>query len=247
MRLVLFTKDHDFYLPFIGECINKFDQVLIVTSDRNEPEIQGISCIFHGFKNDKEYPQLVKQINDFNADILISFYYDRIIQGEILHIPNLAVNFHGSLLPNYAGAHALNWQIINGEKQSGVTIHELTNTVDGGRIISQESFQIEFEDTANDVLRKGIHCSTKMLTRLIEDYKSGMIRMYQQISSGSEFSCTKRKAEDGEITKDMNHISAYNMIRALVSPWPGAFYYNDDGNRVVLGEYLTLEEVKEIL
>ena len=157
------------------------------------------------------------------------------------------MNFHGSLLPDYSGAHALNWQIINGEKVSGVTIHELTNTVDGGRIIAQESFKIDFKDTAKDVLKKGIACSTIMLASFIDDYKSGRIRMYQQAKTGNEFICKKRTPKDGEITKDMGHVEAYNMIRALVSPWPGAFYYDDRGNKVVLNKYLTLEQVREVL
>ena len=71
--------------------------------------------------------------------------------------------------------------------------------------------------------------------------------MYQQVPDGTEFSCTKRKVEDGEITKDMDHVSAYNMIRALVDPWPGAFYYDEEGRKIVIKEYLTLDEVKELM
>jgi len=247
MRLVLFTKNHNLYLPFIRECINKFDKILIVVSDRNVSEIQGIRCIFHSFKKDKEYPQFIKHVKNFHADILVSFYYNRIIKDEILSIANLAVNFHGSLLPNYAGAHAINWQIINGEKISGVTIHELTSTVDGGRIISQDSFKIKFQDTSENVLKSGIDCSVGLLAQFISDYKLGLIKLQQQKRVGNEFICRKRKPEDGEITKDMDQLSAYNMIRALAHPWPGAFYFNDNDKKIVINKIISFDECGEIL
>lgn len=235
MNILIFTKDLEEYSPFIGKVLQFAGDVRIIYTDD------------HPKKKDISWPSFLQSCKNFSPDLIISFYYNKIIQDEILAIANLAVNFHGSLLPNYAGAHALNWQIINGEKQSGVTIHELTSTVDGGRIISQDSFRIEFNDTANDVLKKGIFCATKMLEGFFEDYKCGMIRMYQQVPDGTEFSCTKRKVEDGEITKDMDHVSAYNMIRALVDPWPGAFYYDEEGRKIVIKEYLTLDEVKELM
>jgi len=226
MRLVLFTKDHDIYSPFIKECSDKFDHVLIVTSDRSTSEIQGIRCIFHNFKNSEKYSLLVQQVNDFNADLLISFCYNRIIHQDILDIIPLCVNFHGSLLPNYAGAHALNWQIINGETKSGMTIHQLSKEVDGGKIIMQHEFEILKNDDVNDVLHKLISSSCILLKDFMDKFKDNNLSFITQERTGNEFICRKRTPEDGLLTSKMSPHQVYNMCRGLAYPWPGAFYVN---------------------
>lgn len=234
-RIMVFTKNLVEYAPFIERCSQLFKNVRMIYPDD------------HPRKTEEEYTNFLKRCKKFSPDLIISFYYNRIIQSAILEMPSLAVNFHGSLLPNYAGSHALNWQIINGEKLSGVTIHELTDEVDGGRIIMQESFEIGFEDTARDVLRKGIKCSVELLQQFINDYKSNSITASEQTKSYRDFVCRRRTPEDGEITKGMSHLQAYNLIRALVDPWPGAFYHNEKGDKIVLKEFLTLEEVERLL
>ena len=235
MKLLVFSKPAPSYRPFFNQCSDLVEEVKIVYPTQ------------HPRRKESQFQNFVNSCHQFAPDIIISFYYNRIIQNEILSFANLTVNFHGSLLPNYAGSHALNWQIINGEKVSGVTIHELTKAIDGGRIIAQDSFQIDFEDTARDVLKKGIRCSVDLLSFFVENYKSGMISMHEQTKSGHEFVCRKRTPEDGEITKEMTHLEAYNMIRALVDPWPGAFYYDNGNNKIILNEYLSIEEVKRAL
>ena len=111
----------------------------------------------------------------------------------------------------------------------------------------QDNFEIGFEDTAADVLGRGIECSVKLLASFVRDYKSDTLKPYQQIKNNKEFVCKRRTPEDGEITKDMSQVEAYNMVRALVKPWPGAFYYNESGKKVVLNEYLPFDEVRKIL
>lgn len=235
MRLLVFTKPLDVYSPFIETCEKLSKQVRVIYPEQ------------HPKRKDPAFEEMLGECREFKPDVIISFYYNRIIQAEFLSLAQLAVNFHGSLLPNYAGSHALNWQIINGEKISGVTIHELTSAIDGGKIIDQDSFCIDFEDTAREVLKKGIDCSVGLLTSFIKDYQLGEVKLREQMKSGAEFVCRKRSPTDGEITKDMSQLEAYNMIRALVSPWPGAFYYDKDDNKVILNEYLSMEEVKRIL
>ena len=248
MKLLLFTKNHNEYSPFISACINKFDDILIVSSDRNVSHIQGISCLFHQFKKGKNYNSLIKKIADFNPDLLISFCYNRIIHDDILDISSINVNFHGSLLPNYAGAHALNWQIINGEKQSGVTIHELSNIVDGGRIVLQEKFSICVDDDANDVLRKLVNTSVTVFNKFFKKLKEGSLVFKDQELLGNEFNCRIRKPKDGKLTDNMSDIQVYNMCRALVNPWPGVFYVNPENNqKVIIDTKIDMKKAKDIV
>jgi len=248
MRLLLFTKNHDEYSPFINVCIDKFDDVLIVSSDRNTSHIQGISCLFHQFKKSKNYNSLIEKIIDFKPDLLISFCYNRIIHDDILAISPINVNFHGSLLPNYAGAHALNWQIINGEKQSGVTIHELSSIVDGGRIALQEKFSIHIDDDANDVLKKLISTSVSVFNKFFKSLEEGSLVFKDQELLGNEFNCTLRKPEDGELTSDMSASQVYNMCRALAHPWPGVFYVNPEtSQKIIIDTKIDMKKAKDIV
>ncbi len=142
VKLLLFTKKLDVYNPFVEKCHHFFEDVFLIN-----PSI-------HPFRKDKNYQKFFQQLSKFNPDLVISFYYNRMIQSEIVKLSKIAsLNFHGSLLPNYAGSHALNWQIINGEKESGVTLHQLTNKIDGGKIVFQKSFTIKEDDNANTVLK----------------------------------------------------------------------------------------------
>jgi len=248
-RLVLFTKPHEFYAPFIQECVNKFSEILVITSDRQISTLHGVNCTFHSFKSDTiRYQKLIEAIKDFNGDLLISFCYNRIIHDDILGAVPLCINFHGSLLPNYAGAHALNWQIINGMNQSGVTIHQLTSEVDGGKILLQHKFKILATDDANDVLRKLISCSCGALHELMKYFKDGELSFKEQIKVGGEFACRKRTALDGELTADMSSLEIYNMCRALVEPWPGAFYTEPSTDeKIVIREKINMKKAELIV
>lgn len=236
MKLLLFTKRNKNYDPFIKRCEKLFSSVEIIFPD----------C--HLRKKHKDYEDFVKNIKSYNPDLILSFYYNRIIQKEIINTSKIAsLNFHGSLLPNYSGSHALNWQIINGEVKSGVTLHELTSKIDGGRIVLQKEFSIDLEDEAIDVLRKGIDSSCHILSELFEKINKKELIFKNQKLNGSEFSCLKRTPEDGQIKPDMSPLQVYNLVRALTKPWPGAFYYKKNNEKVIIDYKISLEEAKVIL
>ena len=235
MNIIVFTKKLIAYEPFFKALSNQNHNLKFIYPDS------------HPHKRESHYSHFVSDCRRFKPELIISFYYNRIIPNDILSIPTLAVNFHGAILPNYAGSHAINWQIINGERQSGVTIHELTKDIDGGRIIKQNKFEISRCDTAREVLQKGVSQSAHLLYEFLEDYKNNTLVFKEQIKSGEEFQCVKRKPEDGEITKDMTDEQAYNMIRALVHPWPGVYYFNQDNQKIIIKDYLSLEQVRGLL
>tara|TARA_R100000664_G_C2760158_1_gene150947 strand:+ start:1498 stop:2217 length:720 start_codon:yes stop_codon:yes gene_type:complete len=236
MRLLLFTKDMGIYRRFISLCNILFDDTLIVFSED------------HPRKKDKEYSLFLKKCQDYNPDIIISFYYNKIVQREIINLSSIiSVNFHGSILPNYAGSHTINWQIINGEKESGVTIHTLTNKVDAGNIVMQEKFSIENTDTALDVLLSGIDCSCDMLEIFYNQIKNGEIFLSKQILQGGEFVCKKRVPADSMISSDMSPEQVCNLVRALIPMWPKAFYLDSKNRKVFVENVISKEEAKKIL
>lgn len=236
MKLLLFTKRNKNYDPFIERCKQLFSNVKIIFPD------------FHLKRRHKDYKDFVKTIKDYNPDLILSFYYNRIIQKEIINASNIAsLNFHGSLLPNYAGSHTINWQIINGEIKSGVTLHELTSKVDAGRIALKKEFLIDLEDEAIDILRKGVDSSCHMLLEVFEKISKKELIFENQKFDGSEFTCLKRVPEDGQIKPGMTHLQVYNLVRALTKPWPGAFYYKKNNEKVIVNYKISMEEAKAII
>jgi methionyl-tRNA formyltransferase len=165
----------------------------------------------------------VNRIRAWNPDLIFSFYYRNMIKEEILAIPCLgAFNMHGSLLPKYRGRVPINWAVLHGEKEAGVTLHYMVKRADAGDIVDQEAVHISPEDTAQDVFRKAVKAARLILARRIDDLTNGTApRRRQDESQATYFG--GRKPEDGRIDWTQSADRIYNLIRAVTHPYPGAF------------------------
>lgn len=167
-------------------------------------------------------------LKKINPDILFSFYYRNILCKDILSIPKFgAFNLHGSLLPKYRGCCPLNWSIINGEDQTGVTLHRMTEKIDHGPIIAQVKVKIHKSDDAISLHKKMCNAAFNMLNNVLpEILNKNIYAMSSNYSSSSYFG--KRSREDGLIDWNQPAEKIYNFIRGLSKPWPGAFSYLDN-------------------
>jgi len=145
------------------------------------------------------------------------------IAEEILSVPRLgAFNMHGSLLPKYRGRAPINWAILNGEKQTGMTLHHMVKKADAGDIVDQEAVPIGNEDTAQDVFGKAVKAARLVLERQLDALTAGTApRHVQDESQATTFG--GRKPEDGRIDWTASADSIYNLVRAVTQPYPGAF------------------------
>jgi methionyl-tRNA formyltransferase len=168
-------------------------------------------------------PAWIEQIRTWEPDLIFSFYYRNMIKEEILAVPRLgAFNMHGSLLPKYRGRVPINWAVLNGEKETGVTLHHMVKKADAGDIVDQEKVPIGPEDTAQDVFNKCVAAARLVLTRQLEALTRGVApRRAQDESQATYFG--GRKPEDGRIDWTMDAEKIYNLIRAVTQPYPGAF------------------------
>jgi methionyl-tRNA formyltransferase len=168
-------------------------------------------------------------INQINPDIIISGGYHLIIPQEIIDIPKYkTINIHPALLPKYRGAHVIQWQIINDEKETGTTLHYMTKNLDDGDIIRQTRVPLKDEDDAWTIWQKTSAKGSELLKEVIGDIeKTEHLESYTQ--KGLEATIYhKRSPEDGRIEWDKTGRQIYNLTRALVNPWPGAFFdYNN--------------------
>ena len=177
---------------------------------------------------DVNHPVWAARIKAMAPDFIFSFYYRNMLSEEILAVPAKgALNLHGSLLPKYRGRVPINWAIINGEKETGVTLHYMTRKADAGDIVDQEKIAITNDDTAKTLFCKAEKAAALMLDRALPLLKEGKAaRIPQDDSKATTFG--GRKPADGQIDWSKSADEIRNLIRAVTLPYPGAFSYITD-------------------
>ncbi len=178
---------------------------------------------------DINHPLWVNKIRELKPEILFSFYYRQMLKKSILEIPPLGcLNLHGSLLPEYRGRCPINWAIINGEKETGVTLHYMTPKPDDGDIVCRKKINISDNDTAKSLYDKTTISAADMLNEILPLIKAGNAPRQPQDHSQATYFGGRRPC-DGEI--DWNKTAAHirNLVRGVTLPYPGAFSYV--GNR----------------
>lgn len=168
-------------------------------------------------------PEWITRLREMQPEIIFSFYYRNMICQEILDIPRLgAFNMHGSLLPKYRGRVPINWAVLNGETQSGATLHYMVKRPDAGDIVDQETVLIGPRDTAQDVFIRVTRAARSVLERNLTAIKQGCApRRPQDESQASYFG--GRKPEDGRVDWRADAQQIFNLVRAVTHPYPGAF------------------------
>jgi UDP-4-amino-4-deoxy-L-arabinose formyltransferase/UDP-glucuronic acid dehydrogenase (UDP-4-keto-hexauronic acid decarboxylating) len=167
----------------------------------------------------------VEKIKELNPDILFSFYYRNLIQRQILEIPKAGcLNLHGSLLPEYRGRVPINWALVNGEQETGVTLHYMTPRADDGDIVVQKKIAISDDDTALTLHRKVAQAAGKLLDEVFPLIQNGTApRIPQDHGKATYFG--GRQPADGEIEWIKTAQEIRNLIRAVTKPFPGAFSF----------------------
>jgi len=142
-----------------------FDSVAELAASRNLPVFA---------PEDINHPLWVRKIQEMQPDIIFSFYYRHLIKPSILSIPPQGcLNLHGSLLPRYRGRCPVNWVLVNGEKETGVTLHYMTPKPDDGDIVAQHKIGITDEDTAKTLFEKTEEASAALLNEILPKIKKG--------------------------------------------------------------------------
>ena len=183
--------------------------------------LEGIETIT---PEDPNTPEIVERIHNCHPDYIFSFYYRKMLNKEILAIANKgAYNLHGSLLPKYRGRVPINWAVLHGEQQTGVSLHQMVLKPDAGALIAQEAVAILPNDTAHDVFQKAVCASERLLLAVMPQLLSGTMHSTAlDLSKGSYFG--RRQPEDGRIDWRQSAWQIHNLIRAVAPPYPGAYF-----------------------
>lgn len=189
------------------------------SSVRTLAEKRGIPCLTSSINE----PYNIQRLRELKPDFIFSFYYRNMIKPELLEIPDKgALNLHGSYLPKYRGRVPVNWAVINGETETGATLHYMVAKPDAGDIVDQEKVSIEFTDAAHEVFGKVTDAAVTVLRRAWPRLVDGTaMRIPMDLSAGSYFG--GRKPENGRIDWTKSAVQIYNLIRGVTHPYPGAF------------------------
>ncbi len=178
----------------------------------------------------------IEELKTYEPDIIVIAAYGKILPKEILDIPKQGcINVHASLLPKYRGAAPIQWALLNGEKETGVTIFKLKETLDTGDIILQKSLKIKDEDNAETLSDKLFQLGGKAVVEALELIESGRAKYAPQDDSKATYAESLRK-ESGIIEWHKSAKEIHNRIRAMY-PWPGAYtYYNGKMLKILSSE-----------
>lgn len=175
----------------------------------------------------------IAAIAALRPDLLFVWSYSMLLPPDLLAIaPRGAVNVHGGLLPQYRGGHVMNWAIANGERETGVTLAYLDGGIDTGPVIGQRRFAIEPGDDAASVRTKLKITGVAMIQEWWPAIADGSAPAVAQDESQARY-YRMRTAEDGKIDWARSSTDVVNLVRALVSPWPGAFFMSGETRLVV--------------
>ncbi len=167
-------------------------------------------------------PDAVKWVNNLSPDLLVLAFVTQFVPKEMIDMSTHGgINYHPSMLPKYRGGSAINWTIINGETETGVTIHQIDEGVDTGPIIIQKKVEIASNDTVKSLYFKKLYpLGIKMVAKAVRLIREGSANPIPQDNTQASFQPVIKES-DVLIDWSLPTQQVYNLIRGS-NPSPGA-------------------------
>jgi methionyl-tRNA formyltransferase len=184
-------------------------------------------------------PEFLHSLAGWKPDLIVVAAFGRILPPVILSLPPRGcINVHASLLPKYRGAGPIQWAIINGEMETGITTMLMDEGMDTGAMLLQETIPITPDDTAGTLSPRLAELGGRLLVKTITRLKAGTLVPRPQDSSRATLAPLLKK-EDGAIDWALPATVLANRVRGL-SPWPGAYTIVAGGDRWTIWRALAL-------
>ncbi len=169
-------------------------------------------------------PALLETLQGWNPDVIVVAAFGRILPKMILDLPPFkCLNVHGSLLPKYRGAAPIQWAVINGEQETGITIMLMDEGMDTGAVLRQGVIKILPEETAGELALRLAELGGPLLVQTLRDWVEDGVKAQPQDDHLATMAPILKK-EDGRIDWSQPADILANRIRGL-SPWPGAYSF----------------------
>ena len=167
-------------------------------------------------------PEGVEALKAFAPDLIVTAAFGQILSAENLAIPKYGcINVHGSLLPKYRGAAPIQWAVINGETETGITTMLTDVGMDTGDILLFDRVAIGENETAGELFERLAILGAETLRRTLDALESGTLTRTPQDESQAT-KCHMLKKENGRIDFTKSAQSVHNLVRGM-NPWPGAY------------------------
>lgn len=236
MRIV-FMGTPEFAVPSLEALLKSDDQVVGIVTQPDRPKGRGQILTPSPIKLiaqrenipllqplKMKAPEFLEALAGWKPDLIAVTAFGRILPSVILKMPPMGcVNVHGSLLPKYRGAAPVQWAVINGERETGITTMLMDEGMDTGAMLLQESLPISPDDTAGTLAPRLAAIGGRLLVETIRQLKAGTITPIPQDHSLATMAPILKK-EDGLIDWTMSAGQLFNRVRGL-SPWPGAYAF----------------------
>lgn len=253
---VVFMGTPDFSVPAL-EKIAQHHQVQAVVTQQDRPKGRGhkmqytpvkekaLELNIPVFQPEKvKNPEFVDILKEMNPDVIVVIAFGQILSKEILDLPKYGcINVHASLLPEYRGAAPIQWAVIDGKKESGVTTMYMAEDLDTGDIIDKKVIELDKKETGGSLFDRLSLIGGDLILETLKHLEDGTAKRIPQDDEKSSYA--------GKITKELGHIDftksaveIEQLIRGL-NPWPSAFTHIDDKTLKIWDADVINEPVKE--
>lgn len=234
MRIIFFGSS-EFSVPPLETCLASAHEVRAVVTVPDRPKGRGLKLQANPVRARSEEaglptyaptflrdPESEKKIASLEPDLFVAASYGKLIPSSWLLIPRkAALNIHPSLLPKYRGAAPIPWQIIEGEKETGVSIAEVTKDLDAGDLFYQGRVPLGRKETTGSLTHRLSLLAAEALKETLKRVAKGELTRTPQKSEGTSYA-RKIEKEDGTLSLSEPAELLERKIRAF-HPWPGAF------------------------
>ncbi|MEW6517743.1 MAG: methionyl-tRNA formyltransferase [candidate division FCPU426 bacterium] len=233
---LIFMGTPDFGVPTLRHLAQAGFPVAAVVTGPDKPQGRGYQTSFSPVKRAAQElgakilqpsqvnePAVVEQLRELRADVLVVAAYGQILKAPLLTLAPLgAVNLHASLLPKYRGAAPIQWAIIRGETETGVTVQRMAERVDSGDILVQDKTAIHPDQTAADLFARLSALGGPLMAQALDLLaREGRRAGTPQDESQATFA-PRLSREDGHLDWTQTALELHNRVRG-VQPWPGAY------------------------
>lgn len=250
---VVFMGTPEFSVSTLEKIIEAGHEVLAVVTQPDRPKGRGKAVLYTPVKEKAlEYnlrvsqpykvkeQSFIEEMKELNPDVIVVVAFGQIIPKEILDLPKYGcINIHASLLPRYRGAAPIEWVIINGEKETGITTMYMAEGIDTGDMILKETVSIDPKETSATLHEKLSKVGADLLIKTLCQLEEGTaIREKQDDSKSNYVSIIKKELGRIDFSKSAEEIE--RLIRGL-NPWPSA-YTSLDGKTLKIWDADVLEQ-----
>lgn len=232
---IIFMGTPDFAVPTLEALVTGGHEVIAAVTQPDKPKGRGKAVLMTPVKEKAlEYgipvyqpvkarePEFIEVLKSLEPEVIVVVAFGQILPKEILEIPRYGcVNVHASLLPKYRGAAPIQWAVIDGEEESGVTTMQMDEGLDTGDILEMEKIRLEEKETGGSLFDKLSRLGGKLILSTLSGLENGTVVPRKQGETTTPYAKMLKKTM-GEIDWNMEAAAIERLIRGL-NPWPSAY------------------------